>query len=151
MLGRKLGLVKEVLADRETGRFEFVYEMPFDSVLKRMSSAYRIRTDGRIRVYTKGALESVLSVCGQVLLPESTEPQPLNQDRTQAITQVMAEMASKGLRVLGLAAKDLDSVTEQAILRSVSEECCCSRCLTGAHIARSPCPVAAPSPWDTGT
>jgi Ca2+-transporting ATPase len=60
-----------------------VSEVPFDSVLKRMSVE---RADGR--VYIKGAVESVVPLC---------------QEGLEGVQEANAQMAARGLRVLAVA------------------------------------------------
>ncbi len=77
--GEKLGLSMHTIEAQNPRRLE----LPFDSTRKRMSV---LRADGLL--YVKGAPD--------VLLPLCTEG-------TQGIAERMAEMASRGLRVLGVA------------------------------------------------
>ena len=112
VLARKLGIDKDQLLAADA--HQFVYEMPFDSVLKRMSSVYRSKATGEATLYTKGALESVLSVCDAVLLPGG-QAERLSDRRREAVTQIMTRLASQGLRVLGLAARTCPGLTEASL------------------------------------
>ncbi len=76
---------------------------PFESVRKRMSSAYP-RRNGRARIYVKGAPKEVLELC-RAVLTEGRE-QELTGSERQEITDRMDEFAAAGLRVLGVAFRD---------------------------------------------
>ncbi len=77
-----------------------VYEIPFDSSRKAMSVAVR-EANGQIVLYTQGAPEVVLEKC--IAERRDGHPRPLTEERRQAILAANAEMASRALRVLGLA------------------------------------------------
>ncbi|MEX0702593.1 MAG: cation-translocating P-type ATPase [Planctomycetales bacterium] len=80
-----------------------VYEIPFDSERKAMSVVVR-GGDGRTVLYTKGAPEIILDKC--VAERVAGEVRPLSAERRQAILKTNGEMASRALRVLGLARRD---------------------------------------------
>jgi P-type Ca2+ transporter type 2C len=94
---RKVGL------GRETKTFHVEYEIPFDSERKAMSvvlvDAARMRV-----VMTKGAPEVVLSKCRDVL--HHGVIRPLSAEDRAEISRANIAMASRALRVLGLAYRE---------------------------------------------
>ena len=76
-----------------------VAELPFDSERKLMSTVHRV--GNRFRVLVKGAPDVLLSRC----VPD--------RERATAAARHNEEMASRALRVLGVACKDLDAVPEE--------------------------------------
>lgn len=81
-----------------------VYELPFDSERKAMSVVVRDQC-GSLLMYTKGAPEVILSKCTAELSAGRVEP--LTGVRRSEILRENAEMASRALRVLGLAYREL--------------------------------------------
>ncbi len=82
---------------------ERVREFPFDSERKRMSTVTRM--DGRTFVLTKGAPESVLSVCTNCL--KDGGPVPFDDTLKREATRLFHTLMDKGLRVLALAEREL--------------------------------------------
>ncbi|MBI3778219.1 MAG: cation-transporting P-type ATPase [Gammaproteobacteria bacterium] len=74
-------------------------EIPFDSERRRLSTLHA--TDTGVVLYTKGALESVLPLCRQVL--QNANPVSLTPELTQSFLKAEETMAGQGLRVLALA------------------------------------------------
>ncbi len=87
---------KEELDDK----FPRIDEIPFSSQSKFMSTFHR-RPDDKVWVLVKGAPETVLEMCAQRQMTQGTETLQ-DQDR-QAIMEQNHDMASRALRVLGLA------------------------------------------------
>lgn len=81
-----------------------LYEIPFDSERKAMSVVVRERP-GAARMDTKGAPEVVLGKCVAELRDGTVEP--LTDARRQEVLQTGAEMASRALRVLAFAYRDV--------------------------------------------
>jgi Ca2+-transporting ATPase len=80
-----------------------LFELPFDSERKRMTTAHR-EGDG-IVAYTKGAPETVLARCTTMATATGTVPLP------HSTTMAAAEdMAQEGLRVLAVASRRWDRV-----------------------------------------
>ena len=90
------GLDKSAL-DAQTPRLA---ELPFDATRKRMTSFHRVGE--RILAYTKGAPESVLPRCNQVL-GANGRPEPIDVAAWLADAEALA---AQGLRVLALAQKE---------------------------------------------
>lgn len=81
-----------------------VHEIPFNSERKTMSVAMR-DARGQLILYTKGAPEAVLARCSGELCPGGVER--LTDSRRREIMEVNFAMASRALRVLALAYRDL--------------------------------------------
>ncbi len=79
-----------------------LWEVPFDSESKRMTTGHRI--DGKGVAYAKGAPEVLLEACDRCLT-ESGE-QPLDMQRRQRVANAAADMARQALRVIAVARKD---------------------------------------------
>ncbi|MEK6744364.1 MAG: cation-transporting P-type ATPase [Nitrospirota bacterium] len=91
---------------RETlhgGAAERVREFPFDSERKRMSTLTRI--DGRTLVLTKGAPESVLSVCTSCY--RDGEKTAFDDDLKREASDLFHRLMDKGLRVLAFAEREV--------------------------------------------
>jgi magnesium-transporting ATPase (P-type) len=123
VLATKTGFGKENLQAQKA--LAPVAEFPFDSTIKRMSMAVANSATGRRRLLTKGALESLLPLCTHVRRTthhtdtdhtnDHHNDRPLDAD---AIAQVRAQvetLATRGLRVLALAARPLQPEEEAAV------------------------------------
>lgn len=88
-------------------RQNVLYEIPFDSSRKLMS-VIAADAGGKRVMYTKGAPEMVLAKCSMERHDAGTRP--LTEARRNAIQRASAEMASRALRVLGLAYRELPAV-----------------------------------------
>jgi P-type Ca2+ transporter type 2C len=86
--------------DLET-QFPRVNEIPFTSETKRMTTLHA--TDSGQLVYAKGAAEVILDACTQWLSEDGA--QPLDGAAREGILEQARQMASKALRVLGIATK----------------------------------------------
>jgi Ca2+-transporting ATPase len=86
-----------------TNNQRILYEIPFDSERKAMSVVVG-RAEGGAVMYTKGAPEVIIGKC----ITERTggNVEPLTNARRQTILQAATEMASRALRVLGLAYRE---------------------------------------------
>ncbi|WP_319467771.1 cation-transporting P-type ATPase [uncultured Pseudodesulfovibrio sp.] len=96
---RKFGLQTA----QEKATFNRIDELPFESEWQYMATLHE-NGDSRI-VYLKGAVEKVIQCCMDSMLA-SGETGSLD---VEAITKVQHEMASKGMRVLAFARKDLSA------------------------------------------
>jgi Ca2+-transporting ATPase len=83
-----------------------VYEIPFDSERKAMSVVIR-DSNGTLAMYTKGAPEVILAKCSGELRAGNVGP--LTHARRGEIVRAGSAMASRALRVLGLAYRDVPS------------------------------------------
>ncbi|NLI61048.1 MAG: calcium-translocating P-type ATPase, SERCA-type [Clostridiales bacterium] len=86
--------------------FKRVYEIPFDSERKLMSTVHRVNSG--FRVFTKGATDELLDRCNGILLNGKVEE--LTQEHIEDIKKANETMASKALRVLSMAYKDIDEI-----------------------------------------
>ncbi|MCR9139682.1 MAG: HAD-IC family P-type ATPase [Alphaproteobacteria bacterium] len=82
-----------------------IREVPFTSERKRMS--VMVRDDDRYRVYAKGAPEILLRACTHIA--SESGPLPLDKKQTLKVKQAYEDIASQGLRVLAVAAKQVPS------------------------------------------
>ena len=85
--------------DGKTDESERVGEIPFDTDKKRLTVLHR--TAEGLGVFTKGAPETVVPLCGSVLIGDETVP--LDDGWRKRFADVQAELAGKGLRVLAFA------------------------------------------------
>jgi Ca2+-transporting ATPase len=81
-----------------------VFEIPFDSERRRMSVVVR-DADGRHRLFTKGAPEAVVPVCGAEWRGDETIP--LDEPRRTEMLAAATAMAGRALRVLAVASREL--------------------------------------------
>jgi Ca2+-transporting ATPase len=95
----ELGVVKEIM-EKEYIR---IGEIPFTSERKMMSVI--CEKDEKIYVFTKGAPEILLEKCSKIL--KDGKICKLSEDEKRKILKANEKMASKALRVIGLAYKEL--------------------------------------------
>ena len=101
LAAKKAGYDKAVL-EAEWPR---LFELPFDSDRKRMSTFHRHEAD--VMAYTKGAPETMLAQCTAALTNEGE--QALDRD---AVGRAAERMAAEGLRVLAVARKRWPALPE---------------------------------------
>ena len=92
----KAGFEKPVL-EAEQSRID---ELPFSPTTKLMATFHR-RTDGQVWVAVKGAPETVLGHCSQIVYAEGVRP--LSDEERARTIEANQHMAGDALRVLGLA------------------------------------------------
>ena len=121
VLARKAGLFKENLSFASSST-SFLTEFPFDSVLKRMSVVYRHHSSidsslpPSLHVLTKGAFESVWSVCDYIHTDEEWKEGGVVQLERASLPIWQAEverLAGKGLRVLAFAERPMKEEKER--------------------------------------
>jgi Ca2+-transporting ATPase len=88
---------------------ERVYELPFDSQRKLMTTVHRL--DNGYRIFTKGGTDELLDKCDRILLNGSVES--LTPEHIASIQAANETMASGALRVLAMAYKDIDYVPDK--------------------------------------
>lgn len=86
-----------------------LYEQPFDSDRKRMSTVNAIKN--KPFVFTKGAVDELLPVCTKILTPEGERP--ITPEDIKSIQKIADNMAASALRVLSFAKKSIDIVPEE--------------------------------------
>lgn len=97
-----------------------IRELPFDSTRKRMSTIHQLTTPlfGANRVsFTKGAPKETIELCSQYL--KNGQLQPMSAEIQAEIMSMNDEYAKKGLRVLAISYRALDTVTN--LPKSLSE------------------------------
>lgn len=106
--GRECGVHKKEI----NGKYKRLDEIPFDSERKMMSTQHLLKTG--LRVYTKGAADEVLSKSR--FLYNKGKIIAINDELKMKIIEVSRAMASKGNRVLALAYKDEQKITEMEMI-----------------------------------
>ncbi|KAI8660212.1 Cation-ATPase-N domain-containing protein [Fusarium keratoplasticum] len=132
------------LSSGEKARWHEVAEFPFDSDVKKMSVIFNDNETQKQWVFTKGAVERVLTSCPVYAIGDETKP--LTDAVKDDIISNMESLARLGLRVLALASRtDIEHVTDnQAELdRSKFESDLIFRGLIGLY--DPPRPESAPS------
>lgn len=89
---------------------ERIYEIPFDSERKRMTTVTRVKE--KTLVLTKGALETVLPLCDQVV--EESRSIPLGNFQREKILAAYHALMDEGLRVLAFAFRELDTTPAES-------------------------------------
>jgi len=89
-----------------------VWEAPFDSTRKRMTTIHESSGEGRLAC-VKGAPEVLLGLCDRVI--ESSEERLLTMDDRARVTEAVDEMAEAALRVLAFAYKKVDEKAEYLV------------------------------------
>ena len=103
---RKAGVSEDRSSVRVLG------ELPFDSERKTMSVLIE-ESPGRVRLLTKGAVETVLACSDFELMAGKAEP--LSEDRRSDLLAQAGSLASCALRVLGFASREFDSTGESRL------------------------------------
>lgn len=99
---KELGLYKKELDEK----MHRIAEVPFDSERKMMATLNN--EDGKVIVHIKGALESVLSRCTSAMI--NGRQVEMTEEVRQAVMSINMQMATKALRVLAFATKEVDVV-----------------------------------------
>lgn len=87
-------------------KYPRVFEQPFDSDRKRMTTVHEI--DGNIVAYVKGAVDEMIPLCNKILT--DTGVRDITDKDKQGIRELCLSMSEEALRVLGFAMKYLDKV-----------------------------------------
>ncbi len=107
-------------AARETSgdiKAERIFEMPFDSERKRMSTVNKL--DGKTFVFTKGALETVLPLCNNIL--SDSDIKSIYEDDKNSLMQAYHLMMDEGLRVITFAYKSVGAIHESPLQSDIAE------------------------------
>ena len=99
------GIDHEALEDQ----YPRLYEQPFDSERKRMSTVHGI--DGRWVCYTKGAVDEMLPLCTRILTAKGIRP--ITEKDKEQILKLCHQMSEDALRVLGFATRTLDCIPKE--------------------------------------
>jgi len=112
-----------------------VGEAPFDSERKRMSTVHRLpdnvpdsasalepwlSSDDHVVVFTKGALDTMLDCATHCWTDNG--PEPLDDEHQQRIRQVNDELASQGMRILGIAYRHLPDLPAEEPDESIERD-----------------------------
>ena len=89
-----------------------VDEYPFDSVRKMMSTKHN--HNGVSTIFTKGAIDSILKCTTKILI--NNKVRPITKEDKENIMKASDAMAVEALRVLGLAYKESDDLTEEELI-----------------------------------
>ncbi len=100
----KAGLQKEEVESR----VERVKEIPFSSERKKMTTIHK--KDQKYSVYTKGAPDVILELCTKVA--EHDGISVLTEEKKEEILSIYNKMASRALRALGMAYRELENIPE---------------------------------------
>ncbi|KAL2681246.1 hypothetical protein Neosp_008854 [[Neocosmospora] mangrovei] len=132
------------LSSREKARWHEVAEFPFDSDVKKMSVIFNDNETQKQWVFTKGAVERVITSCPVYAI--GNETRPLTDAIKDDIISNMESLARLGLRVLALASRtDIEHVidNEAELDRAKFENDLTFRGLIGLY--DPPRPESAPS------
>ena len=103
-LGSLTGVNRKELYEK----YPRMFEQPFDSQRKRMSVIHG--SDGKFKVYTKGAVDEMIDLCTQVMTSDGVRD--MTDADKKAIRETVDSLSAEALRVLGYAYRDIDVVPE---------------------------------------
>ena len=109
----KLNIIKEKL-EKE---FKRIDEIPFDSDRKLMTTVNLV-DDKKARVFTKGALDSILSICNKISI--NGKLLDFSKEYKAKVLENSNIMSDKALRVLAFAYKDISK--ENIVLDSLEKD-----------------------------
>ncbi|HSV50124.1 MAG TPA: HAD-IC family P-type ATPase, partial [Candidatus Acidoferrales bacterium] len=101
---QKAGVKKEEMHSA----YPRINEFPFSSDRKRMTTIHsqQMQSDGKNLIFMKGAPEIILRYCTSICIDSKTEE--LTQQKLKEVLTANEQMASGGLRVLGIAYKEMN-------------------------------------------
>ncbi|MCK9594325.1 MAG: calcium-transporting P-type ATPase, PMR1-type [Candidatus Omnitrophica bacterium] len=102
----KAGIYK----DRAEGEFQFIEEIPFDSVRKKMS-VVRQAKDQKMRAFVKGAPDILLNDCSYI--QDNGDIRQLTAADRERISKSNIDLANQAMRVLAVAFRPLDAQTKE--------------------------------------
>ncbi|MEQ1839435.1 MAG: cation-translocating P-type ATPase [Verrucomicrobiales bacterium] len=105
--------------DRLEKKWPKHHEIPFDSDRKRQS-VVRMLPDGGLRAYINGAPDLLLKHCTRIFTAEGIRSLA-EDDRTEILAR-NADLAGRGLRVLGSACRDLDTSSPDHLTAETVEQ-----------------------------
>lgn len=91
------------LSQGDASQWREIAEFPFDSDVKKMSVIFEERKTQKQWLFTKGAVERVLTSCPTVAVGD--EIKPFTEDDKEEVLRNMEALARLGLRVLALASR----------------------------------------------
>ncbi|QIW96105.1 hypothetical protein AMS68_001623 [Peltaster fructicola] len=124
--------------------WKMLAEFPFDSDVKKMSVLFKDQKNGQMFVFTKGAVERIISSCS-TYIDQSGELKEMSDEFRSHILDNMESLARLGLRVLALASREYNEAYEEGVEldRKLIEDNLYFRGLIG--IFDPPRPESAPS------
>ncbi len=102
MLARDFGYDHDELENQ----FPRLFEQPFDSIRKRMTTVHQI--DNNYIAYTKGGIDEVLKECNRIITTEGIRE--ITEKDIESIRKISDDLAQNALRVLSFAKKELVSI-----------------------------------------
>ncbi|KAF2195685.1 sodium P-type ATPase-like protein [Zopfia rhizophila CBS 207.26] len=129
----------------ENPEWKSLAEFPFDSDVKKMSVIFEDIRSSQKYVFTKGAVERVITSCTSIFNGDSEEPVEMTDEIRENILHNMESLATLGLRVLALASKTWDGTVRKGeeLDRKTVEDNLTFRGLVGLY--DPPRPESAPS------
>jgi len=121
---RKVGWTREIL-EEELPR---IHELPFSSERKAMTTVHKVISTEAKRLFedspyisiTKGAPDQLIAWAGFEHLPQGVKP--LTSERAKRWQEEVNEMARQGLRVLGIAYRQLAESPDEQIDESIERD-----------------------------
>lgn len=99
----------------ENPMYKMLAEFPFDSDVKKMSGLYRHIHNDWMFVFTKGAVERVITSCSSFVADSGADLAPMTDEYRDTILQNMEGLAKLGLRVLALASKPYGETYQECV------------------------------------
>ena len=96
-----LGLTKDLI-DRQ---FPRVFEIPFSSERKMMTTVHSLNDKEKVMILTKGAHEVILGICDRIMVCDQICE--LNEEHVSRIAQANNTLASEALRILAVSYKEI--------------------------------------------
>ena len=106
----EVAIVKEAVKEKQNKVLPRIYEIPFDSNRKLMTTVNELEK-GKYRIITKGAQEILLGICDYY--EENNTVHDMNSTFLSKIKNKNEKMAEKALRVLGVAYLDVDIMPKE--------------------------------------
>ncbi|ADZ09764.1 ATPase, P-type (transporting), HAD superfamily, subfamily IC [Methanobacterium lacus] len=91
--------------EAELAKYPRIYELPFDSQRKSMSSIHMV--DNRKVAYIKGAPKKIIKLCNEISVEE--KPIRFTEEEKKKVVAEHDRLAASGLRILGMAYRNLPS------------------------------------------
>ncbi len=97
---------------------ERMHEIPFDSERKRMTTVNKILDTPSLYAFTKGAMESLLPLCSQILV--NGEKLPMDDASRKKTMDAYHSLMDKGLRVLSFAYRALEKGLDSSLEKDMT-------------------------------
>jgi magnesium-transporting ATPase (P-type) len=95
---------------REVPESRFIRKIPYDSDFKLALSAVAHDAGGKnvVRIYARGPSYAIVNACTSQMDPQGAVTPMLRQKRHQTLRAVAAPMGASGLKVIGIAYKEVE-------------------------------------------